>query len=119
MTEHEKINYIEFPAKDLEATKSFFSAVFGWSFTDFGPEYTSFSNAGIDGGYYKSDLSAATENGSVLIVIYSNNLAATQLKIETAGGIISKAIFSFPGGSRFHFRDPSDNEYAIWSDKSQ
>jgi len=56
MNEHEKINYVEFPAKDIEATKAFFSTVFGWSFIDYGPEYTAFSNEGIDGGFFKSDL---------------------------------------------------------------
>lgn len=67
MNKHEKINYVEFPAKDIEATKAFFSAVFGWSFIDYGPEYTAFDNEGIDGGFFKSDLTVSTNNGSVLI----------------------------------------------------
>jgi predicted enzyme related to lactoylglutathione lyase len=66
MKEHEKINYIEFPTKNIEVTKSFFTTVFGWSFTDYGPEYTAFSNEGIDGGFFKSDLTVSTENGSAL-----------------------------------------------------
>ena len=70
MNKHEKINYVEFPAKDIEATKVFFTAVFGWSFINYGPEYTAFSNAGIDGGFFKSDLTVSTENGSALIVFY-------------------------------------------------
>ena len=116
MNEHEKINYIELPSKDIEATKLFFTKVFHWSFIDYGPEYTAFSNEGIDGGFFKSRLSASTQNGSVLIVFYSKNLKQTQAKIESAGGLIIKAIFSFPGGHRFHFSDPSGNEYAVWSD---
>ena len=68
MNEHEKINYIEFPAKDINATKSFFTEVFGWSFVDYGPEYAAFSNEGIDGGFFKSNLSVSTESGSALIV---------------------------------------------------
>jgi len=116
MNEHEKINYVEFPAKDIEATKAFFTEVFGWSFVDYGPEYTGFSNEGIDGGFFKSDLSASTENGSALIVFYSKDLEQTQAKIEGAGGSIIKPIFPFPGGRRFHFVDPSGNEYAVWSD---
>jgi len=116
MNKHEKINYVEFPAKDIEATKLFFTAAFGWAFVDYGPEYTSFSNEGIDGGFFKSDLSAATENGSALIVFYSNELESTLSKIENAGGIIIKPIFSFPGGRRFHFTDPNSNEYAVWTD---
>ena len=117
MDKHEKINYVEFPAKDLEATKTFFNHAFGWSFTDFGPEYTAFSNEGLDGGFYKSDLSVSTNNGSALIVFYSADLEQTQSNIESAGGSIIKPIFSFPGGRRFHFTDPNDNEYAVWSDK--
>ena len=116
MTENEKINYIEFPAHDIESTKSFFTSVFNWQFVDYGPEYSSFSNQGIDGGFFKSNLSASTQNGSALVIFYSQNLESTQLKIEQAGGVISKAIFSFPGGRRFHFLEPSNNEFAVWSD---
>jgi predicted enzyme related to lactoylglutathione lyase len=116
MNKHEKINYVEFPAKDLEATKAFFTDVFGWLFVDYGPEYTSFSNEGLDGGFYKSDLACSSENGSALIVFYSQNLEQTLEKIEGAGGSIIKPIFSFPGGRRFHFADPNGNEYAVWSD---
>lgn len=116
MEEHEKISYVEFPAKDIEQTKKFFSSVFGWSFVDYGPEYSAFSNQGLNGGFFKSDLSAATENGSALIVFYSEGLENTQLKIENAGGSIVKPVFTFPGGRRFHFSDPNGNEYAVWSD---
>ena len=116
MNEHEKINYVEFPAKDIEETKAFFISAFGWSFVDYGPEYTAFSNEGLDGGFYKSDLSVSTEAGSALIVFYSKDIERTQLKIENAGGTIIKPIFSFPGGRRFHFGDPNGNEFAVWSD---
>ena len=116
MNEHEKINYVEFPAKNIEATKDFFTKVFGWSFVDFGPEYTAFSNEGIDGGFFQSNLSVSTENGSALIVFYSKDLEQTQAKIKDAGGSIIKPIFTFPGGRRFHFTDPNGNEYAVWSD---
>ncbi len=117
MSDHEKINYIEFPAKDLEATKTFFTAAFGWSFVDYGPEYTAFSDEGLDGGFFNSDLSVSTEKGSALVVFYSEALEATQAKIEKAGGEIIQAVFSFPGGRRFHFEDPNGNEFAVWSDK--
>ena len=116
MSQHNQISYVEFPSRDLDATKRFFGTVFGWSFTDFGPEYTSFSNAGIKGGFFKSDLSCRTESGSALIVLYSKELETTQAKIEGAGGSIAKPIFSFPGGRRLHFLDPCGNEYAVWSD---
>lgn len=116
MSDHEKINYVEFPAKDLEKVKSFFIDVFGWVFTDYGPEYTSFTNAGFNGGFYKSELSASCNNGSALIVLYSKELEVTQSKIIKAGGHIEKPIFYFPGGRRLHFLDPNGNEYAVWSE---
>ena len=116
MDKHEKINYVEFPAKNIEVAKDFFTTAFGWSFVDYGPEYTAFSNEGIDGGFFQSDLSASTENGSALIVFYSKDLDKTQAKIKAAGGAIIRPIFSFPGGHRFHFSDPNGNEYAVWSD---
>jgi len=116
MNSHEKINYVEFPAKDVAIAKAFFSEAFGWSFVDYGPEYTAFSDEGLDGGFFKSDLVSSTVNGSALIVFYSRELEQTQSKIEKAGGSIIKPIFSFPGGRRFHFSDPNGNEYAVWSD---
>jgi len=114
MTQHEKLNYVEFPAKDIPATKLFFQKAFHWSFEDFGPDYTAFTNQGIDGGFYKSDLASTTSNGSALLVLLSNNLKQTQGNVELAGGKITKAIFSFPSGSRFHFTEPSGNELAVW-----
>jgi predicted enzyme related to lactoylglutathione lyase len=118
MNEHEKINYVELPAINIDKTKQFFKQALGWSFEDFGPEYTAFSNQGLDGGFYKSELKSSTDNGSALIVFYSANLETTLKKIETAGGVIIKPIFSFPGGRRFHFTEPSGNEFAVWSDKT-
>ena len=117
MTQQNKINYAEFPAKDMQQTKTFYNAVFGWEFVDYGPEYMSFLHAGLDGGFYKSDQNASTDNGSVLIVLYSEELEQTQSKVESAGGVIAKPIFPFPGGRRFHFTDPNGNELAVWSDK--
>jgi predicted enzyme related to lactoylglutathione lyase len=116
MNEHEKINYVEFPSKDLQATKAFFTTVFGWSFIDYGPEYAAFSNQGIDGGFYQSDLTSTTANGGALVIFYSKDLEHTQVKIENAGGSIIRPVFQFPGGRRFHFTDPNGNEYAVWSD---
>lgn len=115
----EKINYLEFPAKDLVATKAFFSTVFAWQFTDYGPEYTAFSHetAGIDGGFFLSDLISTTANGGCLTVLFSDILENTEQRIIEAGGAIVKPCFAFPGGRRFHFTDPNGNEFAVWSDK--
>ncbi len=117
MSEHEKIDYVEFPSRDLEATKAFFTAAFGWAFADYGPEYSAFANQGLNGGFYKSEHVSSTQNGSALIVFYSSVLEQTQEKVTAAGGSITRATFNFPGGRRFHFADPNGNEYAVWSDK--
>ena len=116
MNQHEKLNYVEFPAKDLAATKAFFESVFGWAFTDYGPEYTAFENQGLDGGFFQSDLVSSTERGAALIVFHSNQLETTLANVEKAGGTIIKPIFSFPGGRRFHFTEPSGNEFAVWGE---
>jgi len=117
MPQHEKLDYVEFPARDLDQTKRFFTAVFKWEFEDFGPEYSAFNHQGLNGGFYRSDAAATTAKGSALLVFYSENLEETQAKLMRAGGRIVKAIFSFPGGRRFHFTEPSGNEFAVWSDK--
>jgi len=115
MTRREMINYVELPAKNIPATKAFFECVFAWSFIDYGEEYTAFSNSGIEGGFFLSELVSRTENGACLLVLLSDDLEATELRVKKAGGIISQAIFSFPGGRRFHFIEPSGNELAVWS----
>lgn len=116
MPKHEKIDYVELPAREMDATKRFFTQVFGWSFTDYGPDYTAFENQGLDGGFYRSKQAANPDHGSALIVFYSAALEATQAKVQAAGGVVVKPIFHFPGGRRFHFTDPSGNTFAVWSD---
>ncbi|EMI20927.1 glyoxalase/bleomycin resistance protein/dioxygenase [Rhodopirellula maiorica SM1] len=117
MPPHEKLNYVEFPCKDLAATKSFFQDAFGWTFVDYGPQYSAFADEGLDGGFFQSDQAATTATGSALLVFYSQKLEETQKKVESAGGTIIKPIFSFPGGRRFQFTEPSGNEFAVWSDQ--
>lgn len=116
MNQHEKLNYIEWPARDLAATKAFFSGAFAWQFTDYGPDYIAFSNQGLDGGFYRADLKSISAQGGALVVFYSSDLQATLARVEQNGGIITQSIFSFPGGKRFHFTEPSGNELAVWSD---
>jgi len=117
MTRESRIDYIELPAADLPKTREFFTKLFGWQFVDYGPEYCSFNDGKLDGGFYKSENVASTESGSVLIVLYRENLEVAVADVEGAGGKIIKPIFSFPGGRRFHFSDPNGNEFAIWSEK--
>jgi predicted enzyme related to lactoylglutathione lyase len=116
MNTHGKINYVELAAADLDATKTFFIKAFGWSFADYGAEYTAFSDAGLEGGFYRAPLKARAENGSALVVLYSDNLAETRNQVVVAGGIILKEMYEFPGGRRFHFAEPSGNEFAVWSE---
>jgi hypothetical protein len=111
-----KLNYVEFPAKDLAATKAFFSAAFDWSFVDYGPDYTAFSDQGLDGGFFRSEQSSTTATGGALLVFYSADIKATLARVQQQGGTVIKAIFDFPGGCRFHFTEPSGNEFAVWSE---
>jgi len=108
------INYVEFKAKNLEKIKDFYSEAFHWTFTDYGSNYVAFSDSGLEGGFEQSE--EAIVNG-VLVVLYHENLDEIKNNILSSGGKISLDIFSFPGGRRFHFIDPSGNELAVWSDK--
>ncbi|NVP18185.1 VOC family protein [Candidatus Gracilibacteria bacterium] len=108
------INYVEFKANDLEKIKKFYHQTFGWNFTDYGPTYVAFSEGGLDGGFEKTDESIV--NGA-LVILYHQNLENIKERIVEFNGKISRDIFSFPGGRRFHFIDPSGNELAVWSDK--
>lgn len=108
-----RVDYIEFPTTNIEETKRFYSQVFGWEFTDYGPDYTSFSDGRLAGGF-----AVATEvsPGGPLVVLYSTDLADIKTRVSENGGEVVREIFEFPGGRRFHFTDPSGNELAIWSD---
>ncbi|NQV23164.1 MAG: VOC family protein [Rhodopirellula sp.] len=117
MSTDRKIDYIELPASDCDQFQTFYSAVFGWSFTDYGPEYRAFSDGCMGGGIYKSELMSRTENGASLIVLFADDLEATRDRVTEHGGSICKDIFAFPGGRRFQFLDPHGNELGVWSDK--
>ncbi len=115
MLVHHQLDYVEFPACDLSATKAFFEAAFGWTFTDFGPDYSAFSKQGLDGGFFRAEQASTTESGGALLVIYSEDLEASLRAVQAAGGRIVKPIFDFPGGRRFQFLEPSGNELAVWA----
>lgn len=108
-----RIDYIEFASTDLVATKVFYSAVFGWTFTDYGPEYTSFADGRLAGGFA---LEPEVVRGGPLVVVYAVDLEVVQSKIRPHGGRVTRDVFEFPGGRRFHFTDPSGNELAVWSE---
>jgi predicted enzyme related to lactoylglutathione lyase len=111
------IDYVEIPSRDLAATKKFFAALFGWSFVDYGPDYVSFDDGRMTGGFSASEKTADMSAGAPLIVFYQPELEKTCAKVVDLGGEITRDIFEFPGGRRFHFRDPGGSEFAIWSDK--
>jgi predicted enzyme related to lactoylglutathione lyase len=109
-----KLDYLEMPATGgkLDRVKAFYSEAFAWSFTDYGPDYSAYSE-GLDGGFHTD----ATEGpAKPLPVLYSENLEETLAAVEGAGGAIVKPIFAFPGGRRFHFTDPAGNELAVWGE---
>ena len=109
MRQDGKIDYVEMPGGALPALKEFYSWAFGWSFTDYGPTYAAYSE-GLDGGFDGDSFAAP------LIVLYATDLDAMETKVRAAGGVIVKAAYAFPGGRRFHFRDPSGNILAVWSE---
>ena len=111
----QKINYLEFPARDLAATQAFYEQAFAWVFTRYGPQYSAFTDGTLDGGFYQSEQHSSTDNGAVLVVLYAADLEQTRDRVLAIGGAIAKDIFDFPGGRRFHFTDPSGNELAVWS----
>jgi predicted enzyme related to lactoylglutathione lyase len=108
-----RIDYVEIPVDDVAAAKRFYAHVFGWSFTDYGPDYTTFLDGRLSGGLVKSKDAGGR---GVLLVVYAIDLDAAQAVVTAAGGRVVRATFEFPGGRRFHFLDPSGNELAVWSD---
>jgi predicted enzyme related to lactoylglutathione lyase len=109
-----RMDYVEFPATDIPRTRQFYQRVFGWKFEDYGPDYTSFVDGRIAGGFSKER--KGTTGAGPLVVLYAVDLERIQSTIQKEGGRIVKEIFSFPGGRRFHFTDPSGNELAVWSE---
>ena len=113
--EHDRrIDYIEFSVTSVPDAKRFYSSAFGWSFEDYGPDYASFTDGRLSGGFQTAE---KVTRGGPLVVIYTADLEALERRVKQAGGAVVKPIFSFPGGRRFHFTDPSGNELAVWSDK--
>jgi len=112
MREDGKIDYVEFPAADLVPLKGFYEQAFGWTFTDYGPAYAAMQE-GLDGGF---NADAADQVKAPLVILYAHDLEAMEARVRAAGGAITRPIFDFPGGRRFHFRDPAGNELAVWSE---
>lgn len=111
------IDYVEMPSQNLNATRDFFSQLFGWPFQDYGPEYSSFDDGRMAGGFFASSTTSVIAAGAPLIVFYSPELDKIHGAVVRLDGKITREIFEFPGGRRFHFEAPGGGEFAIWSDK--
>jgi hypothetical protein len=107
-----RVDYLEFLAPNVAASKKFYGDAFGWTFEDWGPDYASFGHDNVSGGFAREKPS---KSGAPLVILYASKLEEAQRRVEKAGGTIVKPIFSFPGGRRFHFTDPAGNELAVWS----
>ena len=107
-----RIDYVEFRVNDIAKMKSFYGDVFGWEFTDYGPEYCEFRDGRLSGGFAMGE---QPNPGGPLVILYGDDLPALVEAVRAAGGQIAKPIFSFPGGERFHFIDPSGYELAVWT----
>ncbi len=115
---HNKINYVEFATTNIEGSKKFYNAVFGWVFKDWGSDYIDANpeNTGLALGFRRGESAQTQPNFAPLIVLYSTDLKATEAAIVNAGGKIVIPTFEFPGGRRFHFSDGLGNVLAVWSD---
>lgn len=106
----DRIDYIEFPSTNRGQTSAFFRAAFGWGITSYGPDYDGLEGAGMEGGIDQ----AADRVGAPLAIVRTDDLDDAERRVIAAGGVITKAQFDFPGGRRFHFREPGGNELAVW-----
>lgn len=106
----DRIDYLEFPSSDRAATSGFFRAAFGWGIISYGPDYDGLMDAGIDGGVDQAEGRVA----ATMAIIRTDNLDDAERRVRLAGGVITREQFDFPGGRRFHFREPGGNEMAVW-----
>lgn len=116
MSREHRIDYVEFASSDPAASRAFFETVFGWSFIDYGSDYTAFDDGRLQGGFFRASPQQAS-NGAPLLVLYAEQLLPVQSAVQQAGGRIVREVFSFPGGSRFQFIEPGGNELAVWSER--
>lgn len=110
------IDYIEIPSRDPAASRAFFTALLGWQFTDYGPDYTAFEDGRIAGGFFRTEKVSLTADGGALPVIYSDRLEATRERALELGATITRDTFPFPGGRRFQFTEPGGSEFSVWSE---
>ena len=110
-----RLDYVEITVPDLPAAKAFYGQAFGWEFQDWGPDYASFQHGGRDGGLRPDAEGFTPATGNPLVIVYADDLAATEKAVRAAGGTIRER-HEFPGGRRFHFADPFGNVLAAWTE---
>jgi predicted enzyme related to lactoylglutathione lyase len=106
----DRIDYLEFPSTTRATTSAFFQAAFGWGIVSYGPDYDGLTDAGIDGGIDQAPERVA----ATMAVIRTDDLDGAERRVLAAGGVITRPQFDFPGGRRFHFREPGGNELAVY-----
>ena len=106
-----RLDYVELPATDIAATRGFYERAFGWTMTEFAPTYSATTTGDTDVGLQSSP---PDRPEAPLPVIQVKDLESALAAVEGAGGQIVKPIRACPGGRRFHFKDPSGNELAVW-----
>ena len=111
--QNHQIDNIEFNVADIARSRKFYGDAFGWTFTDYGPEYCEFTDGRLTGGFTPG---GPVKTGGPLVILYADDLAKAQKRVESAGGKITKPAFEFPGGRRFHFTDLDGYELAVWSE---
>jgi predicted enzyme related to lactoylglutathione lyase len=104
------------PSRDLAATKEFFAALFGWRFEDYGPDYAAFDDSRLAGGFFAAEKTWSDTSASPLVVFHTTELEKTLSDVTRLGGKITREIFEFPGGRRFHFIAPGSGEFAVWAE---
>ncbi|RMI31819.1 VOC family protein [Nocardia stercoris] len=105
------IDFVEFPSSSAAESAAFMERAFGWKSTAYGPDYTDVQGGGITLGF-QSD--TAEQAGAPLVIVRTDDLDRACREVEAAGGVITVEPFDFPGGRRFHFREPGGSELAVW-----
>ncbi|WP_182357985.1 VOC family protein [Tomitella gaofuii] len=111
-----QLTMVEFPTSSASASARFFQAVFEWSFREYGPDYTDVQLDGEQSLGFQQDASEAPSGP--LTIIEVDDLHATRRSVEASGGVVTTEPFDFPGGTRFHFREPGGNVLAAWARRS-
>lgn len=110
---HHRIDYLEYAVASIDVARRFYGAAFGWTFQEYGPDYCEFRDGRLTGGFFHGE----PKPGGALVVLASDDLAASEAAVTAAGGRITRPVFEFPGGRRFNFTDPDGYELAVWSQR--